>query len=153
MAALSIAISSSSFKCSVRICHDLFLLSPFLPLPPLTSTAGAGLGRGCSNAWMSLLILVSSCSASSKVHPSACNAAISCQSLRSACRSSVVLTVRSPESAGRCEIVDLLVKCAEYSKVGPSAHCDCIAENPLGLGEPCGVQVSLIYRLVRSVIE
>ena len=79
---------------------------PSLPLPSLRGGGfwggGGGLARYCSKLPMSARTVVISCRASSSDQPVLCSAAISCQSLRSAATSSVVVTVQSDASAGEC---------------------------------------------------
>ena len=96
IAVLSCAASRSSLRWSVLACHALLFPSPFFPLVLVITKAG--FGRGWSSACTSLRIFVSSRSASSSVHPSPCRVAISFHRRRSACKSSVVVTVRRPES-------------------------------------------------------
>ena len=139
----------------VCLCLPCFAFPVALfPLEPLLITM-AGFGRGWSNACTSLRILVSSCNASNKVQPSPCSVAISFHNRLSACRSSVVVTVRRPESCGtlRCQVVDLFVEGSEDPEVRSSAHSDCIAEHALCLREPCGAKVPSIYGLVGCLIE
>ena len=81
---------------------------------------------------MSALMLVSSCSASSSVHPSLCRLEISFQSLRSALSKAGICS-----KALRADVQNLLVECFEDCEVGSSAECNGVAEYLLCACEPC----------------